>query len=627
MWRSYGSIPVDVIRSRLATAALKDGFDELFWIDADIEFDPDDVDRLRAHDHPFVTALYAKKGAREIACNFLPETLSVRFGTGGGLVEVRYCGFGFTRVRREVFEVVQRHLQLPDCDARSGVPLVPFFAPMAVVDSGEFRYLGEDYSFCQRAHQCGIPIIADTTIRLWHVGSYRYGWEDAAGTPRYTDFTLRLLNPPAENTHNDVAVAPPGTDPHDEAMEANQTRILPLLSANGPRLTAYVLTYPANRESLDAMLASFRQCDWGGEPVVVEQPADITPGRLAGSSTYKRVLEKAADDGSDYALILEDDVRVARHLRHNLVTNPLVARGVCNYLGLFIPDLIADPWERIEPHLGYRLARPRIIGPDRLWQKHRVWGSQGYLLSQSLVRACLARWDQLTEGQDSRVLTVCRELAIPLWYTLPCLVQHSPVRSAFNTPPAFAPDFDPEYRLAVSVGFHPPDGVPGLLSVTEGLSLYLLAVGKCVIEVGTGTGQAMVCLAQAAARLLSIDTMTLPQATQWAARFEVSDRVEFAGGGLTTLLNLNEDPFDVAVVDARRFRAQLIAVISATILRLAASGRLAVVGYPDPEFPQVRTAIDGWASQNGWMRVDQVGFVGVFRRVICSNSEAGPCSD
>jgi hypothetical protein len=35
--------------------------------------------------------------------------------------------------------------------------------------------------------------MADTSIRLWHIGDYRYGWEDAARRmPRYTDFTLNF---------------------------------------------------------------------------------------------------------------------------------------------------------------------------------------------------------------------------------------------------------------------------------------------------------------------------------------------------------------------------------------------------------------------------------------------------
>jgi hypothetical protein len=47
-----------------------------------------------------------------------------------------------------------------------------------------------------RAHQCGFKVIADTTIRLWHIGSYPYGWEDS-GTdrPRTGSFTLHVGKP------------------------------------------------------------------------------------------------------------------------------------------------------------------------------------------------------------------------------------------------------------------------------------------------------------------------------------------------------------------------------------------------------------------------------------------------
>jgi hypothetical protein len=42
--------------------------------------------------------------------------------------------------------------------------------------------LSKDYAFCERARRAGFAVIAFTTIRLWHVGTYRYGWEDAGST-------------------------------------------------------------------------------------------------------------------------------------------------------------------------------------------------------------------------------------------------------------------------------------------------------------------------------------------------------------------------------------------------------------------------------------------------------------
>ncbi|MBX9583139.1 MAG: hypothetical protein K2X87_22760 [Gemmataceae bacterium] len=191
--RVYGYSQIDVGRNQLATDALADGFDELAWVDSDVVFRPDDLDRLRSHDLPFVCGLYPKKGPREFACAFLPGTAAVAFGTAGGLTEVRYCGFGFVLTRREVYDTVRDRLRLPTLNQRFPKPLVPYFAPLAVTDGDGGWYLGEDYAFCERARQAGFRVMADTAVRLWHVGAYRYGWEDAGRTPdRYADYVFHL---------------------------------------------------------------------------------------------------------------------------------------------------------------------------------------------------------------------------------------------------------------------------------------------------------------------------------------------------------------------------------------------------------------------------------------------------
>jgi hypothetical protein len=116
------------------------------------------------------------------------------FGEGGGLVEILYAGAGFLLVRREVYLAIQAQQKLPVCNERFGRPSIPYFLPMLrAVEDGHW-YLGEDYAFCERARRCGFKVLADTTIRLWHVGPCRYGWEDA-GTerPRFGTFTVDLV--------------------------------------------------------------------------------------------------------------------------------------------------------------------------------------------------------------------------------------------------------------------------------------------------------------------------------------------------------------------------------------------------------------------------------------------------
>ena len=107
--------------------------------------------------------------------------------------EIRYAGFGFIVTRREVYEVLRERLQLPECNQRFGQPMVPYFQPFAIPDGPGQWYLGEDYSFCERARQCGFQVMADTRIRLWHVGSYSFSWEDAGSDKeRFATYAFKI---------------------------------------------------------------------------------------------------------------------------------------------------------------------------------------------------------------------------------------------------------------------------------------------------------------------------------------------------------------------------------------------------------------------------------------------------
>jgi len=59
VWRVRGYAAIDAARNQMANDALAQGFDELMWIDADIVFDPDDVDVLREHNLLLVCGLYS----------------------------------------------------------------------------------------------------------------------------------------------------------------------------------------------------------------------------------------------------------------------------------------------------------------------------------------------------------------------------------------------------------------------------------------------------------------------------------------------------------------------------------------------------------------------------------------
>lgn len=182
-----GSSQVDLARSTLATRALRDGFTETMWIDADTVFDPDDVDKLRAHNQPLTAGLYMRKGPKEFAGKF--KTPRAVFGAGGGLLEMAYCGMGFTHVRSDVYHRIGR--TLPVCKGGyDGETVVPYFLPMLSEEEDGLTYLSEDYSFCHRASEAGFAVLADTTIRLGHVGRYTYTWDEFAPRQKFDRLEL-----------------------------------------------------------------------------------------------------------------------------------------------------------------------------------------------------------------------------------------------------------------------------------------------------------------------------------------------------------------------------------------------------------------------------------------------------
>lgn len=188
----YNCMYLDKSRSYLATKALSDGYDELMWIDSDMVFNPDSIEELRAHGLPMVCGLYPLKSKDGgLASKMFGSCKKLTFGSKGGLTEIRYAATGFFYTRGEVYARIKEKFNLPVCKGDDYGDIVPYFYPMIAYDGEKYSYMGEDISFCERARQCGYKIYADTTIRLAHIGKYRYSWEDIPGErPRTSNFEI-----------------------------------------------------------------------------------------------------------------------------------------------------------------------------------------------------------------------------------------------------------------------------------------------------------------------------------------------------------------------------------------------------------------------------------------------------
>lgn len=177
--RQFGCSAVDQARALCASLGLEETRAEvLFWIDSDIVFDPNDVWRLAElcadENFDMIGGAYARKiPGNGIVARFLPDAPSVvRFFDGGQVMEVEGLGFGFLAIHRRVFEKLAPLFPLVQMNERK---VRGWFVPE--VDGK--RYKSEDYAFIDRARGAGFKIWLDTTVRLYHKGTYAYSLEDS----------------------------------------------------------------------------------------------------------------------------------------------------------------------------------------------------------------------------------------------------------------------------------------------------------------------------------------------------------------------------------------------------------------------------------------------------------------
>jgi len=192
--RRGGQSAIDIARNDMCSEALHDGYESILFIDSDIGFQVRDALRLFARSEPVISGVYAKKGCRGLASVFHDDVSEAVFGLEfGGLYPLRHAATGFLRIRSEVLRRMAAELELPICNTRWNRGSWPFFMPLIVADGEHRHYLGEDWAFSHRLQELGIRPMADTTIRLWHVGKHHFGWEEAGqDRPRFDTFNLRV---------------------------------------------------------------------------------------------------------------------------------------------------------------------------------------------------------------------------------------------------------------------------------------------------------------------------------------------------------------------------------------------------------------------------------------------------
>ena len=164
-------------RNQIAQTAIREGIDRVLWLDSDMEFEPDLMERMSARideGREFVTGLYVSR--KEPIRPTIFRGMEIRETEEGrkavapvyanyprdSVFEIDACGFGIVMTTVRL---------LRDMTESYGLP----FTPVAG--------FGEDMAFCIRAKELGYPLWCDSSIKAGHIGQKVYTTEDSTQYP------------------------------------------------------------------------------------------------------------------------------------------------------------------------------------------------------------------------------------------------------------------------------------------------------------------------------------------------------------------------------------------------------------------------------------------------------------
>jgi SAM-dependent methyltransferase len=173
-WRPGRAAESGLLRARSVWASkwyreyADDGF---LMVDADIEFDPQDAEkvvRLGREKRSIAVAAYSVRDGGHLAIRGLDGDIA--FGPNEPPAEIRFGATGFMYVHRDVLGAMIP--TLPLCHASQPWALWPMF-DFKVIPSeqnGDYEWLSEDWWFCERARQLGFKVWLDPSVTLTHWG-------------------------------------------------------------------------------------------------------------------------------------------------------------------------------------------------------------------------------------------------------------------------------------------------------------------------------------------------------------------------------------------------------------------------------------------------------------------------
>jgi hypothetical protein len=193
-------------RNVLVAYFLASDYTHLMFVDADIEFQTEDILKLYAHKKDVVVGAYPKKGVawdkiranltdpankgkelsdRDMASFGSDYAINFKFvdketktiGVENGLIKLHDAGTGFMMISREaILKMIKAYPELKynnDVNIANADLKDHFYALFdTMIDPIDRRYLSEDYTFCRRWQEIGGDVWLDPSISLNHYGHF-----------------------------------------------------------------------------------------------------------------------------------------------------------------------------------------------------------------------------------------------------------------------------------------------------------------------------------------------------------------------------------------------------------------------------------------------------------------------
>ncbi|MCE9562621.1 MAG: class I SAM-dependent methyltransferase [Planctomycetes bacterium] len=150
--------------------------------------------------------------------------------------------------------------------------------------------------------------------------------------------------------------------------------------------------------------------------------------------------------------------------------------------------------------------------------------------------------------------------------------------------------------------FRFPNDVAGWLTPAEGRTLFALATGVSVLEIGTFAGRSAICMAQSATMVFCLDPfdgrgtptprLTLAECLENATRYKVADRIRpLVGTSESVGPVLHDTSFEMVFVDGDHTQEAVANDLKLARRVLSPGGRIVCHDYRGESFPGVEAAI------------------------------------